>query len=63
MDQSPKCKRKTMKLRYDTKNTNNKEKVNWTSSKLKTFVHQEREDNPQCEKIFTNYISKKQLIS
>ena len=40
MDQSPKCKRKTMKLRYDTKNTNNKEKVNWTSSKLKTFVHQ-----------------------
>ena len=42
MDQSPKCKGKNYEtqIRYDTKNTNNEEKINWTSSKLKTFVHQ-----------------------
>ena len=39
MDQSPKCKSKN----YETQIRHQKhkqQKVNWTSSKLKTFVHQ-----------------------
>ena len=45
-----------------------KEKINWTSSKLKVSALQRIpskgwKDNPQTEKIFVNHISEKGLVS